>query len=146
MSAFEWWARTGDPDGTSDDTVIDNISVSGNIMRFTVYGWVKGAVRGARTVQGPWGSYIYSNMSDFVIADNIFDVSLGGMYSFPFYSEPAGHIMKNNTYYQISNPQNPYQPNVASRYGKYMYATNQSEFELAIASMEKSPRLVKWLG
>ena len=146
MSAFEWWARTGDPDGTADDTVIDNISVSGNIMRFTGYGWVKGAVRGARTVQGPWGSYIYSNMSDFVIADNIFDISLGGMYSFPFYSEPAGHIMKNNTYYQISNLQNPYQPNVASRYGKYMYATNQSEFELAIASMEKSPRLVKWLG
>ena len=146
MSAFEWWARTGDPDGTADDTVFDNISVSGNIMRFTGYGWVKGAVRGARTVQGPWGSYIYSNMSDFVIADNIFDISLGGMYSFPFYSEPAGHIMKNNTYYQISNLQNPYQPNVASRYGKYMYATNQSEFELAIASMEKSPRLVKWLG
>lgn len=142
MSGIEWWARTGDIKGTIDDCVIENILFSKNIMRFTGYGWVKNGIRGARHIQGPWNSYTYTAMKNFVVCDNVFDCALGGVYSFPYYTKPTQeqHSMYGNIYYQKATP-----TNVANVFGETAYATNQTEFEAAIKAMESSPKLIKWL-
>ena len=138
MAGLEWWTST-EP---NEDTVIEDISFDNNIIRFTGYGWVKGAVRGARAIQGPWSRNVFINMKNFRITDNIIDCALGGMYSFPFDTapDPQKHIMMNNTYYQKATP-----TNTLNRFGEYQYGSGQTDFENAVHLMEKSPKLVKWL-
>ncbi len=149
MSGIEWWGENMLEAGSEDATVIRNVAFTGNIIRFTGYGWVKNAIRGARHIQGPWRAYTFTNMSNFTITGNTFDCALGGVYSFPYTTKPDSdteHIMSGNTYYQRSTADNPTFPNVANQFGYMKTATNQSEFESAIKlRMEKNPAYIEWL-
>lgn len=147
MSGIEWWGENTAAVGSDDATVIRNVALKDNIIRFTGYGWVKNAVRCVRQIQGPWRAYTFTKMSNFTITGNTFDCALGGMYSFPYISEPSDeqHLMSGKTYYQRSTTGNPQVPNVANCYGYVATATNQAEFEAAIAVMEEDPLLVQWL-
>ena len=138
MCGIEWWNSSNF--SKPDYGVIENIYCGGNITRFTGYGWVKGCVRGARAVQGPWGVRHYPNMKNFVFEDNIFDCALGGMYSWKFEKPNPEHIMRRNSYYQRAT-----EKGIANWFGDKITASGQKEFEAAISVMEKDAKIIKWL-
>lgn len=138
MCGIEWW---NDSNFSKPDLgIIENIYCLGNITRFVGYGWVKGGVRGARAVQGPWGVRHYPNLRNFIWKDNIFDCAMGGMYSWKFETPNPEHKMIGSEYYQI-----PTEKGIGNWFGDKIMASNQAEFEAAIKVMEENPKIVKWL-
>lgn len=146
MSGFEWWKESG---VSTTEWNLKNISFDNNIVRFTGYGWISGAKRGARHIQGPFRPQDYPNMENFVFIDNIFDCAQGGLFYFKWNTSDINKdklIWKNNTYFQKKT-----ESGIGSIYGYgedkdiTYYATNQSSLESAVKAFESSPKLVKWL-
>lgn len=140
MCGIEWWnsAIYTRPDyGT-----IENISFDNNISRFVGYGWVKGGIRCARHIQGPWELRNYPNLRNFVVKNNVFDCALGGLYKWWFSEEHTGYIMTDNEYYQKSTPKG-----IGAVWGnnETVYVNNAEEFESCVRLLDKKPKIVEWL-
>ena len=146
MSGFEWWKESG---VSTTEWNIKNVSFDNNIVRFTGYGWISGAKRGARHIQGPFRPQDYPNMENFVFSNNIFDCAQGGLFYFKWNTPDVNKdrlIWKDNTYYQKKTDSG-----IGAIYGYgddrdiTYYATNQSSLETAVKVFESLPKLVKWL-
>lgn len=139
---IEYWA------GNAGDKVpphIENISYTGNIIRFCGYGF-GGIQREDKEDQAlllGWNRK-YTDITNFVISDNILDCS-NGFYIFMFGpGEQSGIILSGNSYYQ-KKPCCEHGFTDIIR-GKNTKASNGEEFKKAIALFDQSPKAVGWLS
>jgi len=118
-----------------------NVDISGNVMSQNGYGWSSkqrpDKVGSAICVRERW----FPNATGCKITNNIFDMSSRMFVHWSFSGGPYGDwTIKGNTFYQTNNSKNE-----SMWYGGLKEAINQSTFEAAIDSFDKSPKLVKWL-
>ena len=140
---FEFWAgdsNKGEPPHISD------ISFCKNIIRFAGYGW-SGQIRYKKENQAAllgW-YYKYSDLSDFIINDNIIDCTDCRMIYIPLPSQQSGLTAAHNSYYQKKNTgRHGYTEIIVSK--PETKVENQSGLESAIALFDASPKTVKWLN
>ncbi len=139
---IEYWARNSTK---GEPPVIDNISIKDNILRFGGYGW-GGLYRCYKENQAlflGWLNLYKTQFENFVVEDNIFDVSDCAVYYSKSPDEQKGFYVRNNTYYRKA-------PSGRHEYTKVLRlypteVTNQEELEKTIAIFDKSPKKVKWL-
>lgn len=128
-----------------------NGCVKDNVMRFAGYGWGQQRPECSNTSHyTSWTYDLTNSYENFYVENNIFDCSYGSLICWHWNNEEANHggfHISGNTYYQRANPRD-----LALWYGygkelrdNEIRATNQAEFEKAIARLDKSPKLVKWL-
>ena len=134
-----------------DEKYLKNIDISDNIMRFAGYGW--GNQRPNRVNEAHiclWRGNDYLDAdgkdinSNFTIKNNIFDVSSSQVVFLDGETNHPGIIVSGNTYYQKAYPIN----NPAMYFGVAgkVYATNQTEWAIAVSGFDTAPKLVKWLS
>ncbi|MBE6777275.1 MAG: hypothetical protein E7542_04085 [Ruminococcaceae bacterium] len=135
---IEYWARS--VEGAPPPHISD-ITYKGNIIRFAGYGWggMQRADKDGQAAFLAW-NHKYEDLSNFVISENIVDVSD----CFMIYMVPhAGLKFTNNTYYQkTASGTHPFTQPVKHG-GKY--ASNQAELEEEIKKVEPTPKFIKWL-
>ncbi len=140
---IEYWADKNPNDGTP--ALIKDISYKGNIIRFAGLGW-GGIQRWDKEDQASllgW-NYVYENVNNFVITDNIIDCADCYMIYMKSPKQQEGFSVYGNTYYQKAvSGTHDYTDTIM---GEGVTATNQAEFEQEIAKFEADPRLVKWLN
>ena len=136
--AIEFWH--GD-NGQEHLARMENVTLSGNILRFSGYGW------SAEQRPDKNGNAFYTNQRWFPnakgckIQNNILDVSKRALVYWAFVGGPYGEFdISGNTFYQALNPKTE-----GLWYGGLREATSQSTLEGAIASYDKSPLKVQWL-
>lgn len=141
---FEFWAsEDGVQSATSNspNANFHNISISDNIFRFGGYGY-SNLYRSDRTDQAYILTWYYNydknQFKNFNITNNIFDIAN----SYFFYGPNAIKNINicNNTYYQKSGSINK------SIRDHHFYSENQSSFELAIKSIDRNPKSIKWIS
>ena len=131
---------------TNKDTgTMKNITFDSNVLRCAGYGF--GSQRpNALDVSHicGWGLYYGNSLKNVSVINNIFDCSTTQAINWASgENQHKGFTIKNNTFYQIANGNNPVMNfGLAGR----TYAKNQAEFEKAIATFDENPKLVKWLG
>ena len=139
--AFEWWP-------TDSVCKIENISVTGNIMRFSGYGFAWDT-RGPSHIRGAWSAKDFT-ARNFVISDNIFDCANGPVYAWALYSsEQFGSPLSGNSYYQRM-PNSSYKSvfifDLLEADTGAWAAKNQKQFDSVIAEFDRKAAVVKWLG
>ena len=126
------------------DGYMKNITIDSNVMRFAGYGIGNQRPDSINVshICG-WNQNYGEAVENFIIKNNIFDCSTTQIIDWASGNEPlVGFNVFGNTFYQKAYAGNPVMNfSVAG----YTYATNQSELETAIATFDKSPKLVKWL-
>lgn len=130
---------------TNKDTgTMKNITFDSNVMRCAGYG-VGSQRPNALNVSHicGWSLYYGNSLKNVSIINNVFDCSTTQAIDWGSASNrPKGFTISNNTFYQTAND------NPVMNFGTagHTYAKNQAEFEEAIATFDKEPKLVKWLG
>ncbi len=138
---IEYWAhnsKKGEP------PIINDISIKNNILRFGGYGW-GGIYRCYKENQAlflGWLNLYKTQFDNFVIEDNIFDVSDCAIYYTKSPEEQQGFYIRNNTYYRKPASGRHEYTKVLRLYPTEV--TNQEELEKTIAIFDKSPKEVKW--
>jgi hypothetical protein len=140
--AFEWWPSD------VPNSIFENISITGNIMRFSGYGWA-GDTRTPSHIRGPWSAK-ECIISNFMITKNIFDCSNGPVYAWTLFSpEQFENTFEGNEYYQkapTSTRNVVFEIDYLGQ-GVGTYAVNsQKEFDNIVNKIDKKPTLVKWLS
>ena len=125
--------------GNRDKDLWKNISYENNIIRFSGYGWgVTRPEASAVSLLCGWGHQEPFNAENFVIKNNILDVSANHMVV-QHYQEDMPVEFVGNTYYQREG-------RVAYwKGGVILTATDQATLEQGVAAMEAEPALVKFL-
>ncbi|MBO7519646.1 MAG: hypothetical protein J6T73_02610, partial [Clostridia bacterium] len=119
---------------------MENINVSGNIIRQSGYGWSAGQRPNKHGMAFYVGNRKMVNAKNYKIQNNIFDVSKRAIIYWNFDGTMSGVTISGNTYYQATNPSNE-----AMWYGPNRGATDQSSLLSAIAIADPSPVKVQWL-
>ena len=138
---IEYWA------GNTGDKIpphIENISYTGNIIRFCGYGW-GGMQRFDKHNQAlllGWNRK-YTDITDFVIKDNILDCS-NGYYIYMYGpKEQEGIVLINNSYYQKpSDNTNEYTDIIKGIPSK---ANSIEDFKKYISYFDENPKTVGWI-
>lgn len=121
-----------------------NIHLNNNIMRFAGYGFGSQRPNSLNVSHiCVWSVNYGKSVDNFNINNNIFDCSTTQAVDWAAGEVPhVGVNVSGNTFYQKAFANNP-----VMNFGVegYTYALNQSELEKAIATFDKSPKLVKWL-
>ena len=133
-----------DTKGQPDDGALHNIRLNNNICQFAGCGLTRqreeGSVNRAAHIAA-WATDVGSNVSNFQIKNNIFDISSFNIIRWIFSSAPAADI-QNNSYYM--NPDiSDYAINYASE--GQLTASDQKTLEAAVAVFDACPKSVKWL-
>ena len=93
-------------------------------------------------------------IKNFVVKNIIFDCAYRTLISHQWlesFSKPVGvdYIYQNNTYYMKEREKT----DIIAAFGikstdnsEFYYAKNQQEFEKVISIIDKSPKLIKWIG
>lgn len=139
---LEYWAGTPEDEKTP---YISNISFNNNIIRFGGYGW-GGMQRCDKAGQGMllgW-QYMYDDMHQFIITENVLDCSDCYMIHLKLPKEQEGLIVHNNTYYQ--KEASGLHDCIEVVYGVDIIAKNQQDLEKAILEFDSNPKKVKWLS
>lgn len=122
-----------------------NIYVNDNIMRFAGYEWSNSQRRGDTTSFITGWRRVY-NIINFNIKNNIFDCSTN---QFVFWETggvvQTGLNISENTYFMKKNATGRAM-HFGVDEGLNVFASNQSQLEVAVAYFDSSPKLVKWLG
>ena len=140
---FEFWA-----DKSKKGTVphISGISVCRNIIRFAGYGW-SGEIRYKKENQAAilgW-NYRYSDLSDFLIKDNIIDCADCRMIYIALPDEQKGlKVLQNSFYQKKPTGRHDYTEIISNR--PETKAHNQYEFEKAVKLFDTNPKKVIWIG
>ena len=156
---IEWWISSSGP----QDRGIENFSVTGNIMRFSGYGWGsnyrKDLGRDAHINAGA-GDKTIPVFKNYIVTGNIFDCAytymIGDFWDSTLWMtvQKEYHVSE-NTFYQRDRTGNNW------LYGKVgngaigfgvraenvnpSTASSQTELEAAVSKFDSSPKLVKWL-
>lgn len=139
---LEYWAGTPEDEKTP---YISDISFYNNIIRFGGYGW-GGIQRPDKDGQGMllgW-NYLYDDMHNFVISENILDCANCHMIHLKLPKEQKGLTAKNNTYYQKNTSK--FCKGVQVVRGVDIFPENQQDFERAISEFDSAPKTVKWIS
>ncbi len=136
--AIEFWH--GD-NGVSHPVRMENVDLSGNILRFSGYGW------SAEQRPDKNGNAFYTNQRWFPnakgckIQNNILDVSKRALVYWSFVGGPYGEFdISGNSFYQALNPKTE-----GLWYGRLREATSQSTLEAAVTAYDKNPLIIRWL-
>ncbi len=125
--------------GNKEEDLWENIVYEDNILRFSGLGW--GVCRPESSAVGlftGWGGGIAFNAKNFVIRNNIMDVSAGHLIV-QYYNEDLPVTYVGNTYYQKAG-------DVAHwTGGTFLTTVDQTTLEQAVAEIEAEPALVKFL-
>lgn len=140
---------------------VTGIKIEENIIQYSGYGWGRkriGEGRGAHI----WVGYTptdYANL-EVSIRNNIFDCCASFLFKIPWkHYRPSAqrYTFEGNTYYQRDKTgKNNYGFSDGFGNGAFLvgvaeegkvpnFASNQEEFEKAVATVEKNPKLVRWL-
>lgn len=122
----------------SEKDLWKDVVYEGNIIRFSGYGWgiTRPDAAAVSAING-WG-HKPMNAENFVIRNNILDVSANFMIV-SFYSEPIPVEYSGNTYYQKEGK-------LAWWYDQsILMATDQETLEESISAVEDEPKLVQFL-
>ncbi len=128
--SLEYWA------GNPDKDVLKNITYENNVVRFNGYGWgmLRPDTNGVASINA-WGHTETFYAEDFVIRNNIFDLSTKALI-FSHYTEEPNVVFCGNSYYQKEGY-------VAFWEGKtYLAATDQSTMEASVAEIDKEAKEV----
>lgn len=137
------------------------IRIEENIIQYTGYGWGRKRIGEGRAAH-LWVGYTptdYANL-EVSIRNNIFDCCASFLFKIPWkHYRPSAqrYTFEGNTYYQCDKTgKNNY--GFSDGYGNSAFlvgvaeegkvpnfASNQKEFEEAVATIEKHPKLVRWL-
>jgi hypothetical protein len=138
---LEYWA------GAPGDLIqphIEKIEYSGNIIRFCGYGFggIQRIDKEDQALLLGWNRK-YTDISDFLIKDNILDCS-DGFYIYMFGpGTQKGIVLEGNSYYQKSPVSNHGYTDIIK--GTKTKANNQSDFESAIRLFDSNPEIIKWV-
>lgn len=139
--AFEWWPSDG------GGSVIENIDIQGNIMRFSGYGWA-GDTRTPSHIRGPW-SEKDCTIKSFLISDNIFDCSNGPVYAWELINDGQfANSLSGNKYYQKmpdTTVKKVFDFDSEQAEDTLYVAVNQQEFNKIVKSVDPKATLIKWL-
>ena len=143
---------------SDENSEMQNIDFSGNIMRFAGYGWGynRPYVHGTAHLVG-WQTLV-ENQKDFKIENNIFDCSARSLVCW-FWEEGKnqnGLLVKNNMFYQMPNKRDVpdkvkggAETNAVMTYGVEDFATiraeNQDEFLKGVKCFDDNPKDVVWI-
>ena len=120
---------------------LENIDVSGNVIRQSGYGWSAGQRPDKRGNAFYVAGRKMVNAKNYKIHDNIFDVSKRALMYWTFDGTPVSEItISNNTYYQATNPTGE-----AIWYGASRSASDQSTLFAAVTAVDTSPTKIQWL-
>lgn len=152
---IEYWSFNPDDD-------ITNINIVGNIIRFTGYGWGANSANIGRTahINAGWTAKDYKNLN-VNIQNNIFDCSYQAIFRIPWATKSSlltqKYEISENVYYQRSRTGKndlgfgEHEKNIAFFYGVEnndlfkQFATNQTELEKSVKSIDANPTLISWI-
>jgi len=156
LMSIETWGR---PQSSRPTTQIKNIDISDNILRFSGYSYGTERNDRSRGTHITFSASSYSNdyediIKNFVVKNNIFDCSYGTLIDHKWlesFSKSVGvdYIYQNNTYYMKEREHTDVIAAFgikSTNYSEVYYAKNQQEFEKVISIIDKSPKLIKWVG
>lgn len=139
---FEFWLGRRGQNSSMRDILFAN-----NIVRLGAYGW--GGTQREKDKMGnqalflSW-NYHYDEMENFVCTENIFDCADCNMIFAETPQQQQGLKVFQNVYYQKrTTGRNPF-TEILRKSG--LYANNQEELEIAIATFDEQPKFVRWLG
>lgn len=138
---IEHWVGGG---ASPEEAHTKDISYKGNIIRFSGYGW-GGIYRFDKEDQASllgWNRQ-YDDVTNFVISDCILDCADSYMIYLHGPKTQKGMFLSNMTYYQSKVSGTHDCVEIIKGYPNK--ASNQKEFEEAIALFDENPKLVKWL-
>ena len=138
---LEFWA------GLSQDQIpphIEKITYEGNIIRFCGYGFggIQRVDKEDQALLLGWDRK-YTDLSGFVIRNNILDCSNGFYIYMLGPAQQDGIVLKGNSYYQKAPDGGHAYTDIVRHLG--VKAENQADFEAAIALFDQNPETVKWL-
>lgn len=125
--------------GNSETDVMKNILYTDNILRFIGYGW--GVVRPNPlhvSAINAWGHQGTWKVENFVIQDNIFDMSRHSLIV-QYHDEGLDILYTGNSYYLKEGDVAMWEA------GKLLKATDQVTMEESIAVIDKNPKTVKFI-
>lgn len=129
--SLEFWA------GNPEKDLLKDILYEDNIIRFTGYGWgkIRSSMFGVAAIN-TWGHTDTFVAENFVIRNNIFDMSLKSLIVQYYAEEPHVTYIGNSYYLQEGN--------VALWTGKVLLtAIDQKTMEQSVAKVDKKPKCVK---
>lgn len=137
--ALELWhtSQSGEPTPVQ----IENLYVSGNLLRFNGYGW-GGIQRTDFTGHAIYfGKHNFKNAKNCVITDNILDLSSRALTYWVFGGARLGEWnITGNTFYQTKNTKDE-----GIWVGSLRGATDQATLESAVTIFDTAPKYVKWV-
>ena len=131
--SLEFWA------GNPDKDVLRNIIYEDNVVRFNGYGWgvARPTTFGVASVN-VWGHTDTFTAENFVIRNNIFDLSAKALIVSYYDTEPNVTYSENSYYLKEGY--------VAFWEGKkFLAATDQSTMEASVATVDKNPKVVQFI-